>query len=428
MDEQLNKPSPVNDEVHLLDYLTVLSKHSRMIVYTTIVVGILTLLILLLIPNKFSSTARIMPPQQNMTLSAQLLDQLGGVALPANMAGGGIAANLLGLKSQGDLYVGILGSNNIFDIIIERFDLKKLYKSWFSFNDPYIEDIREELNKRSDMTVEKEGLISIEVTDEDPRRAAEMANAFVEALDKVLQDIANQEGVSRLTFLEKERRKSSQNLAEMEEKLRGFLAQSGVLQIEAQTRGALEYIATLRASIDAKEVQIQVMRQQATPLNYDVIRLETELEGLKAKLKEVETQDAQNPGQGNSLISTSRVPALGLEYVRHYREVKYQEALFQLYSKLVELARLDTIRDLTVLQIVDRARLPEKKSKPKRLLLTVLIATATFFLMIFLAFTKEYFGTQAQSDDGLSRLRQLQANLTFWRHDARRFKHWLRRK
>ena len=255
-----------------------------------------------------------------------------------------------------------------------------------------------------------------------------MANAFVATLDMVLQDIANQEGTSRLAFLEKERRKTSQHLIKVEENLRRFSEKSGVLQIEAQTRGALEYIATLRASIDAKEVQIQVMQQQATPVNYDIIRLETELKGLKNKLQEVETQRTQDPRQADNMITTSKVPALGLEYIRLYREVKYQEALFQLYSKLVELAHLDTVRDLTVLQIVDRAHPPEKKSKPKRLLFTMLVVAVTFFFMIFVAFAKEYFSIQTQADDGSFRFRQLHGYSTFWRQDAKRLIGWLKRK
>ncbi|MBU4448226.1 MAG: hypothetical protein KKD99_06540 [Proteobacteria bacterium] len=433
MDKPVNNPIPDDDGVDLLlDYLIVLAKQVRLIVYTTVVVGVLTLLILLMIPNEFTAKASILPPQQNMTLSAQLLDQLGGAALPGNMAGGGgmggIAANLLGLKSPGDLYAGILNSDNIFDLIIERFQLKQLYRSGLSFKDPYIEDIRKELRKRSNITVGKDGIITIEVTDEVPARAAEMANAFVEGLDKALQDMAIQEAKSRLAFLEKESLKASHNLIKAEENFRAFSEQSSVLQIEAQTRGALEYIATLRATIDAKDVQLQVMRQQATPLHYNVIRLETELKGLKEKLQDVETQQAQNPRLGEALISTSKFPALGLEYARLFREVKFQEVLSQLYSKLVELARLDTIRDATVVHIVDRARPPEKKSKPKRLVLTMLVAMVTFFFMIFVAFTRDHFIIRAQSEDGLWRFRQLRVYLTFWRQDGRKFLRWLTRK
>ena len=123
------------------------------------------------------------------------------------------------------------------------------------------------------------------MTDKDAQRAAEIANAFIEELDKLLQRLAHQEARERQTFLEKERVQAIHNLTKAEETLRTFSEKNSVLQIDTQTRGAIEYIARLRGEIDAKEVQIQVLRQQATPFNYDVVRLETESKGLKEKLR-----------------------------------------------------------------------------------------------------------------------------------------------
>ena len=429
------------DEVYLLDYLIVLAKHSRMIIYSTLVVSALTLLILLFVPNKYTATARIMPPQQNMTLSAQILDQLGGSALPGmgGAAGlGGMAASLLGLKSPGDLYVGILCGNTVFDRIIEQFKLKEYYQSWYEvllakvlpLKGPYIEDIRKELSSQVDIIAGKDGLISVEVTDEDPQLATKMADAFIKELDTLLQGMALREAQSRLAFLEREREKVVGNLVKAEDNLRAFSEQSSVLQIEAQTKGVLEYIATLRATIDAREVQLQVMRQQATPYNYDVIRLETELQGLKAKLKDMEAQEGLNLREGNPLLATSRVPALGLEYLRLYREVKYQETLYELFSKLVEMARLDQVRDAAIINVVDFAAQPEKKSKPKRLLLSLVAGFVTFFLMIFVAFLKEHFQNTARAGDGeeARRLQELGGFIEKWRQDLRYLTSRLRRK
>ena len=187
-------------------------------------------------------------------------------------------------------------------------------------------------------------MIAIEVTDKDPKRAAEMANAFAEELDKLLQGLAVQEAKSRLAFLEKERLQTNQNLTKAENALRTFSEQNSVIQIDTQTRGVLEYIARLRAEIDAKEVRVQVMRQQATPYNYDVVRLETEIKGLRDKLASAEKQYDQACA-GDVCLTTAKVPALGLEYMRLYREVKFQDALYQLYTKMVELARLDMVKD-----------------------------------------------------------------------------------
>ena len=205
---------------------------------------------------------------------------------PGAPSGGmaGMAAGFLGLKSPSDLYAGMMTGNTIFDRIIERFNLRRIYK------EKYIETTRKALSKRANISAQKDGMITIEVTDKDPKRAAEMANAFAEELDKLLQGLAVQEAKGRLAFLEKERLQTSQNLTKAENALRTFSEQNSVIQIDTQTRGVLEYIAQLRAEIDAKEVQIQVMRQQATPYNYDVVRLETELKGLREKLASAEKQ------------------------------------------------------------------------------------------------------------------------------------------
>ncbi len=426
MNDSVNSPVPKDEEVHLLDHLLLLAKHSRVIIYTTLAISVLTLVILLIIPNKYTAVARLLPPQQNMTLSAQLLDSLGGAAIPGAASGtrglGDISA-LLGVKAPGPIYVSMMSGNNFSDRIIERFKLRELY------NKDYIEEVRKKLSERVELLAgEKEGIISIEVTDEDPQRAADMANAYVEELDKLLQKLAVQEAKERLTFLEKQLNQTSINLAKAEESLRAFGEKSGVLQIDAQTKGVIEYVATLRAAIDAKEVELEVLRKQATPLNYDVVRAETELKGLKEKLKTAESQGTGNPGLGDVLIATAKVPALGLEYMRLFRVAKYQEGLYQLYVKLAELARLDEVRNASVLQIVDRAVPPEKKSHPKRLLITGLVGGATFIIMIFAAYLREYWQNILVKGESEARyLEQFRLYGQHWRQDLGRLRFWRKR-
>lgn len=420
MDEpvKVNQTSPNDDEIHLLDYLIVLAKHSRMIVYTTAAVTAFTLLFLLVfVPNKYTATARLLQPQQNMTLSAQLLDSLGvGSAPGANMGGGlgGMAANLLGLKSPGDIYIGILNGNTIYDRMIQRFDLKKYYFDSSPDDETPIEDVRKVLNKSSDIEVGKDGLIIIAVTDEDPKKAAEMTNAFGEELDRLMREISKNDARNQLAFLEAERTQTSLNLAKAEEALRCFSEKTNVIQIDAQTKGMLEYIANLRAMIDAKEVQVKVMQQQASANNFDLVRLETEVGGLKDKLRGAETQMDQK-AVGDLCITGSKVPSLGLDYLRLYREAKYQEIIYQMYSKLVELARLDTARNVATIQFVDRATPPEKKSKPKRLIISLLIGFVTFFSMIVFAFIREFWQRAATQEDQVVRLKELRYYLQPWR-------------
>lgn len=416
MIETQNNPTPDNDEIHYLDFLIVLAKYSRLIIYTTAAVMVLVCLMLFILPNKYTSTVRLLPPQQNLTLSAQLLNTLGGAGTPgASATGGGaagLAAGLFGLKSPSELYAGMLTGNTIFDRIIERFDLRRRYK------EKYIEAARKALGKKTNITAQKDGMIAIVVTDKDPERAAAMANAFSEELDKLMQGLAVQEAKNRLVFMEKERLQTSQNLSKAENDLRTFSEQNNVIQIDTQTRGVLEYIAQLRAEIDAKEVAAQVMLQQATPFNSDVVRLKTEIKGLRDKLSSAEKQSDQ-AYSGDVSLTTAKVPTLALEYMRLYRELKFRDSLYQLYTKMVELARLDMMKDFSVVQIVDKATPPEKNSN-KRLLITMLTGVVTGFIMIFLSFIIEYWRNMSHSAAEAEKHEELMGYLRPWLHNAKR--------
>jgi tyrosine-protein kinase Etk/Wzc len=413
MPEHFNNQSD-RQEINPLDYLVVLAKHSRLIVYSGIAVFILTYLILFILPNKYTAKTRLLPPQRNLTLSGELLNTLGGgtPGAPTGMDLSRMAASALGINPSAQIYVSMMTGDTVFDRIIARFNLRKLYK------DKYIETTRRDLGKHVSISVGKDGIISIEVTDKDPKRAAAMANAFAGELDKLLQGLARQEAKGRLAFLEKERNLANQNLAKAENALRNFSEQNSVIQIDTQTRGVLEYIARLRALIDVKEVQIQVMRQQATPYNYDVVKLETEIQGLKNKLKTAENHYDQGYN-GDVCLPTNKMPTLGLEYLRFYREVKFQNALHQLYSKMVELARLDMVRNFSMVQVVDRALPPEKRSN-KRLLWALLPGMVTGLVMIFFSFGYEYWQKARFDEDDSRRIRALKDNLRQWTHPFRR--------
>ena len=416
MDEMKSK-STSKEEIHLLDYLIIMAKRSRMIVFATLGIMVLTYLyLLLLVPKEYTATVRLIPPQQSMTLSGQLLEGIGISTLPGGAAGlGSMAAGLLGLKNPNLIYVGMLNGNTVYDRIIDRFKLKELY------NLEYIEDVRLKLSKKAIIQATDDGLITIEVTDRDQKRAADMANAFAEELDKLLKGIALQDAKNQLAFLEEQRSQTLTNLTKAEEELRTFSEKSGVIQLASQVSTMIAYVATLRAEIDGREVQIQGLKKQATPFNFDVVRLETEVNSLKEKLKEAERQ-VDKACIGDVCLPTSKVPELGVKYIRFYREVRYQETLYEVLCKLVELARLDAAKNISVarVQFVDRAIPPEKKSKPQRLLITLIVGMATFFLLIIYVFVREYWDRNLQEADNRKRFEQFQTHMQQWRGPLRK--------
>jgi tyrosine-protein kinase Etk/Wzc len=415
MNEPVNNTEPSDDKVHLLDHLIILAKHSRMIILASAAVAILTYLILFIQPNKYTSTARLLPPQQNLTLSAQLLDRLGARVSPGDNIGGGVsgglASSLLSFSHSGEMYVAMMTSETVLDPIIARFHLKELYKT------RYHEDTRMALLKNTRIIFgRKDSIIVIDVNSTNPKLAAEMANAFIEGLDRLLKGLVRKEANERLTFLEKERLQTSQNLTKAEESVRFFSEKNSVLQIDTQTKGAIDYVAKLRAEIDAREVLLHVLRQQATSFNYDVVRLETGINGLKEKLRNAESR-LENSAS-DICLPTSKAPGLGLEYLRLLREAKFQESLYQLFSSLVEMARIDIMRDVMLVQVLSPATLPEKRAN-KRLIPSLLAGMLTSFFMIFVVLLRE--GLHNLNADNIQRLSVLQGYLASWRDIRGRF-------
>lgn len=418
--DELKKEARSEGKVHWLDYVLVLLKHGRLLTYPTLAVMALTYMALFLSHDMYTSSASLLPPHQNMTLGAQLMELIGGGITPGNINHSmtGDLGSFLGLKSPGELYVGLMYSDTITNHIIDRFNLRQEYHA------KTFELAGKTLRKRVEIKTDKDGLIKIKVKALDPKQAAEMANAYVDELDKLLKVMRVEEAGDRLGFLEKQRQQTRFNVQKAEEALRKFGEHKSVLQIDAQVKSMLEYIAKLRASIDAKEIQIDVLQKQATLYNYDVIALQTELKGLKVKLKEAETQWDQS-GNGEVCLPTSTVPSLQLEFLQLTREVKFQEALYQLYAKLVEFARMDIARNVTVIQTVDRAEPPGDRSN-QRMAPTVLIGAAAFFLMAFIAFVWEYFEALKSEEEEAHRLSMLSDYLQSYRNSLDGLKHRLK--
>jgi tyrosine-protein kinase Etk/Wzc len=413
MDNTVSTPTSGDRQPHPLDKVIILAKYSRMIISVSVAAGVLTYLYLFCSPNLYKTAARLLPPQQNLTMSAQILDTMGARFSPgggaAGQAGlmGGAASTLLGLKSPAEMFVAMMTSDLVVDHIIDRFHLMK------PLNKRYREDAREKLLKKyvNISAGKKDNTISIEITWRDRRVAVEMANAFIEELDRLLQNLAIQETKGRLAFLEKERGQSLQKLSKAEESMRKFSEQHGVLQIETQTRGAIQYIASLRAEIDAKEVQGKVLRYQATPGNPDLIKLETAVNALKEKLRNAESQ-LENC-MGDVCLPTSKTPALTLEYIRLFRETKFQESLYLLYSKMVEIARLDLARDFAVVQVISPAPMPERRAN-KRIIPSIIAGLITFFVMVLIAFGCESMQKLNNCDEKVQRLTELRGYLAPW--------------
>jgi uncharacterized protein involved in exopolysaccharide biosynthesis len=372
LEEHASAPRPsslpiTEDEISLLDLLIVLAERKSLILKVTIAFAILSIVISFLLPKRYTATVLLLPPQQNTSLGVQLASQLGSLGGMAALAGGG---NLL--KNPNDMYVGLLKSRTVEDAMIERFGLMQEYHT------KYLSDARKAFERYAIVDGRgKDGLIHISVEDRDPRRAAELANGYVDQFRQLSEHLAISEAGQRRLFFEQQLKEANHNLADAEEALKEIEQKTGVIQLDSQARALIESAAMLRAQITAKEVQIQGMQTYATGENARLIQAEQELAGLRAQL-------AKLGGNGDStdsiIVPKGQMTGAGLEYIRKLRDVKYYETIFEVLARQFEVAKLDEAKQGAVIQVVDAAVPPDKKSFPKRAII-VLVATASGFLI-----------------------------------------------
>jgi len=337
----------------------------------------------LLLTPSFTATAVIMPPQQQQSAASALLGQLAPIA--------SLAGRDLGIKTPGDLYVGILGGRTIADHLVQAFGLLKVYGA------KTMTDARKVLAKRSSFASGKDSLIRISVQDADPKRAAALANAYLSELYDQTNRLALTESAQRRLFFERQLETEKRALADAEAALRLTQEQTGFLQINAQVESVIQAMARLRAEIVSREVKLSSLKNAATVQNPEVIREEAELSVLREQLRKLEANgDPKRPG--DPLITTSQVPRAGLEYVRALRELKYHETLFELLSKQYEAARIDEAKDATVIQVVDSAIPPERKSWPPRALFTIAGACCFGILACLLALIGSRFRNPSEAE------------------------------
>lgn len=367
-------PAPdTADEVSVLDLLIVLAERKRLIFYVTAAFTILAIVVSLILPQRFTAIATLLPPQQSSSLAGALASQLGGMGSVAALAGGS-----LGLKNPNDQFVGMLQSRTVEDAMVQRYHLQQEY------HEKLLSDARKQFEKRASIDGSgKDGLIHISVEDWNPARAAELANGYVEQFRNLSQHLAITEASQRRMFFERELEQSKDNLANAEEALKTTEQKTGVIQLDSQARALIETAASLRAQITAREVQIQGMQSYATGENAQLIQAQRELDSLRQKLAAL--GGSENAGSGELIVPKGLVPEAGLEYIRRTRDVRYYETIFEILARQFEIAKLDEAKEGALIQVVDPAIVPDRRSFPKRTLIVLGAAFAGLVIGILAA-------------------------------------------
>ena len=383
-------------ETHLLDFVVLVAEQKRIVLGVTLLFMAIGVAAALLLPVRYTATIVILPPQQNSSLSSAFASQMDSFSPLAALAGGG-----LGLKNSNDMYISMLKSKVVEDPIIQRFGLMQEYHR------KYLSDARKSLERRT--TIEgglKDGLIHISFEDRDKQRAADIATAYVEQLRDLSQHLAITDAAHRRLLFERQLEGTKNDLANAEEAMQAAQRHTGLIQLDSQAKALIESGAWLRAQISAKEVQIEGMRTYATGENAAVAQAEQELAGMRAQLATI--GGSKGAGGDDLIVPKGQIPAAGLEYLRRLRDVRYYEAKFTIMARQLEMAKLDEARQGAMIQVVDPALPPDKRSFPHRTLIvffTTLAGLTIGILLVLLRTSLERAESDPMARKRMARLR-----------------------
>lgn len=369
-----------DDEVSLLDLALVLAENLRLLVLGPLAVGLAALGISFTIAPTYTAKTQFLPPQQQQSAAASMLASLGSL--------GGLAGAAAGIKNPSDQYVTFLKSVSLQDALIERFDLVK------RFGAENRTDARRALEAMVRTSAGKDGLIAIEVDDKDPQFAADLANAHVDELKKLMGRLAVTEAQQRRAFFDKQLREAKGNLAKAEAALKS----SGVSEVllKSNPAAALAGVAALKAQLTAQEVKIGAMRNY---LSESAPEFKSALNDL-ANLRQV-------LGKQQAPEGASSTEEAGTGYIDRYRDFKYYETLYELYAKQFEIARVDEAREGAVIQVLDAALPPERKSKPKKAQIAIISTLAAGFALVLFVFIRSAVGKACQDPESVTRFAAL---------------------
>jgi capsule polysaccharide export protein KpsE/RkpR len=380
-----SQPETLEANDNTVAHLRLLWEH-RGLLFRAAMYGLLaSVLLAFLIPSRYKSTARLMPPDNTPTSGlAMVAATMSGSAGGGGGLGGlgGIAGDILGLKSTSDVFVGILTSRTAQDKLIQQFDLKKLY--W----DRRMEDARKDLADHTDIIVDRKSqIIAVTVTDKSPQRAAAMSQAYVEELNHLVAELSTSSARRERIFLEERLQSVNKDLESAEKDFSQFASKNTAIDIKEQGKAMVEAAATLEGQLIAAESEFKGLTQIYSDNN---VRVRT----VKARINELQHQLEKLGGMGESTTTVStepsesmypsirKLPLLGVAYADLYRRTRIQEAVLETLTKEYEMAKVQEAKEIPTVKVLDAAVVPDKKSFPPRL---VIIFLGTLIALAFAA-------------------------------------------
>jgi capsule polysaccharide export protein KpsE/RkpR len=347
-------------------YLRLLWDHRRLLFRLALCGFLASTLIAFLIPTRYESTARLMSPDSGPS---------GGLAMAAAALSGGtgglgsFTSDMLGLKGTSDIFVGILSSRTVEDKLIQQFDLKKLY------GDRRMEDARKDLAEHTGISVDRKSqIITLTITDHDPKRAAAMGEAYVVELNRLVTELSTSSARRERIFLEDRLKAVNQDLEAAEKEFSQFASKNSAIDIKEQGRAMVEAAATLQGQYIAAQTELEGLKQIYSDNNVRVRSVRARIDELKHQLDKMggKGEDLSTPSglpQDSLYPSLRKLPLLGVTYADLYRRTRVQEAVFEVLTKEYEMAKVQEAKEIPTVKVLDSPNIPEKKSYPPRMLI-----------------------------------------------------------
>jgi tyrosine-protein kinase Etk/Wzc len=397
--------SPQN-KVDIFSYLTVLVSYRRFIFLNFIGVCVIVAVISFFLPQWYRANTAILPPQTeslNLGIASSLLGAASGL---------GSSYSLPLMATPSDVYAAILKSRTVTKSVVEKENLMTAYR--LKSEDAAIK----ELSSRVAVNVTAEGLIILSYEDRNRNRAAEVANCFVQELDRVNRETSSSKAKNARIFIEERLAKTQKDLSSAEENLQKFQENNKTLVLDEQMKSAIQKAADLKAEMVSSEIELNVLSKTMSPSHPQIQSLRSRINEINRQLDLLEWGDQKEKPEDKTVLDVSfnQVPSLSLQLARLIREVKIQETVFELLTQQYEQYKIEENKDTPTVQVLDKAVPPEKRARPKRGFLVAISGILSLFASVALVFGQEYVKrSKIQNPEGFNRLETL---LGIWRKDV----------
>jgi tyrosine-protein kinase Etk/Wzc len=362
----------------LMDFLFVITKYRKFISRFILLITVVTTVIALLLPKWYKSTASVFPAEK-----ADLLGGLEGISSIAKSFSSAKSLASFGSNPEIDRYLAILKSSTVLNAVIQKFDLVHVY----DITSYPGENTVKELLSNVEFKAEDEGNLTITVYDKDPQRAADMANYFVEMLNKTNTEMQVQNARGNRQFIEERYNKNLSDLSAAEDSLKAFQKKYGVIALPEQIEASIKAVAEITGQLAIKEVQANVYRRTQSADNPSVVAAQIEIDELRNKLSQMNSGVHVSKNEMNVFVPFGKMPDLGGEYIRRFRGVEIQYKILQFITPLFEQAKVEENRQTPSVLILDKAGPAERKAKPKVSLYTLLSFIISTGIALFLVFS-----------------------------------------